>query len=47
MWIISKLPIPPYIKGVINYNTLNRSRKNSKNKKKNNYFKNESENDQN
>ena len=33
MWLISKWHIPPYIKGVIIYNTLNKSRENPKNKK--------------
>ena len=33
MWFISKWPVPPYIKGVIIYNILSRSRKNSKDEK--------------
>ena len=36
MWIISNCPVPPYIKGVIIYNILNRSRENSKNERKKN-----------
>ena len=47
MGIISKWHIPPYIKEVIIYNTLNRSRETSKNEeKKQNYRKNVSDNDQ-
>ena len=41
MWIILKWHIPPYVKGVIIYNTLNKSRENSKKGNR----KNESEND--
>ena len=30
MWIVSKLPIPPYVKGFIICNILNRSQENAK-----------------
>ena len=43
MWIISKSPISAYIKWVVIYGTFNRSQKNKK--KRNNYCRNESEND--
>ena len=45
MWIILNWPTPVYIKGVIIYNTLNRSRDTSKNKKNKKHRTNESEND--
>ena len=43
MWVVSKWPVPLYIKGVIIYSTLDRSRENSRDEKK--YRKNESDND--